>query len=1010
MSKEGERASVLKTTKVRTKLKGDGSWMQRLSEPQSETEEEKPWIAEVRVNRLNGAPIDTSPVASPTSKTPPSPTRPAEDGTPSPGYLIRGIFTKTDTKPAATSSTFNSLSGSTSSFSKRPSESYKRIAPHTVRPTSNLPVQTEDQLSPEEKEKREEAAMDVLRTSSARQRSYVLSAAKKYDSTEKPLETSLTPDVSSFVAKRVVITDNDDSVFTETPSVPKEPAAPSVKDVSPVSVKAVSPVSLKDVSPVSVKDVSPVSVKAVSPVSLKDVSPVSVKDVSPVSVKDVSPVSVKDVSPVSAKAVSPVSLKDVSPISLKNVSPVSVKAVSPVSVKDVSPVSVKDVSPVSVKDETPVSLKDVSPVSVKDVSPVSVKAVSPVSVKAVSPVSVKDVSPVSVKAVSPVSVKAVSPVSEKDVSPVSVKDVSPVSVKAVSPVSVKDISPVSVKDVSPVSLKDFSPVSLKDFSPVCMKAVSPVSVKAVSPVSVKDVSPVSVKDVSSVSVKDVSPVSVKDVSPVSVKDVSPVSVKVVSPVSVKDVSPVSMKDVSPVSVKAVSPVSVKDVSPVSVKDVSPVSVKVVSPVSVKDVSPVSVKVVSPVSVKDVSPVSVKDVSPVSVNIVSPVSVKDVSPISVKDVLLPAPVIVDTTAAIDPYEGMKPGCTKMATPLPKLTVEVMKKLSPESGVPLKDVPPVSSVLASPVPYNPVKKNPAPVDTLTALSDTLISFDTGSSSLEQELVKPIPPIPGSWSQELLSGSDRLSYAESEEEEEEPRDEKTEDTHRDIDSPTPSTDSSVNENVLEALEDDFIPFNTNTTRMTWKRSWDVNPIITTDKSEEEEPEEQDPQVSLVTVQKQSSDSDSPWDRWSAPTVYKEKRDPKPSMDRSSSYSRTLDSSANQRPTSPDTESKKGFVYLKEYVNATDLTKHNTRDNDPDYVTSSSTSYSYSSPYTRSTMTSACTYCGEQVGNDAKITIEHLNISCHPACFKCGVCSKPMGDFLYNMFLHKGTVHCESCYANVL
>ncbi|XP_070993724.1 zinc finger protein 185 [Oncorhynchus clarkii lewisi] len=877
MSKEGERASVLKTTKVRTKLKGDGSWMQRLGEPQSETEEEKPWIAEVRVNRLNGAPIDTSPVASPTSKTPPSPTRPAEDGTPSPGYLIRGIFTKTDTKPAATSSTFNSLSVSTSSFTKRPSESYKRIAPHTVRPTSNLPVQTEDQLSPEEKEKREEAAMDVLRTSSARQRSYVLSAAKKYDSTEKPLETSLTPDVSSFVAKRVVLTDNDDSVFTETPSVPKEPAAPSLKDVSPVSVKDVSPVSVKDVSPVSVKDVSPVSVKDVSPVSLKDVSPVSVKDVSPVSVK--------------------------------TVSPVSVKTVSPVSLKDVSPVSLKDVSPVSVKDVSPVSLKDVSPVSMKDVSPVSVKAVSPASAK--------------------------------------------------------DVSPVSVKRVSPVSLKTVSPVSLKD----------------VSPVSLKDVSPVSVKDVSSVSVKDVSPVSVKDVSPVSVKDVSPVSVKAVS-------------------VKAVSPVSVKDVSPVSVIDISPVSVKTVSPVSVKAVSPVSVK--------------------------------DVSPISVKDILLPAPVIVDTPAVIGPYEGMKPGCTKMATPLPELKVEVMKKLSPESGVPLKDVPPVPSVLVSPVPYNPVKKNPATVDTLTALSDTLISFDTGSSrvhgepipqlmtddllsltnGLEQELVKPIPPIPGSWSQELLYGSDRLSYAESEEEEEEPRDEKPEDTHRDIDSPTPSTDSSVNENVLEDLEGDFIPINTNTTRHTWKRSWDVNPITTTDKSEEEEPEEQDPQVSLVTVQKQSSDSESPWDRWSAPTVYKEKRDPEPSMDRSSSYSRTLDSSANQRPTSPDTESKKGFVYLKEYVNATDLTKHNTRDNVPDYVTSSSTSHSYSSPssYTRSTTTSACTYCGEQVGNDAKITIEHLNISCHPACFKCGVCSKPMGDFLYNMFLHKGTVHCESCYSNVL
>lgn len=31
-----------------------------------------------------------------------------------------------------------------------------------------------------------------------------------------------------------------------------------------------------------------------------------------------------------------------------------------------------------------------------------------------------------------------------------------------------------------------------------------------------------------------------------------------------------------------------------------------------------------------------------------------------------------------------------------------------------------------------------------------------------------------------------------------------------------------------------------------------------------------------------------------------------------------------------------------------------------------------------STCTYCGELVGNDAKITIEHLNVNSHPYCFK--------------------------------
>ncbi|KAI3351874.1 hypothetical protein L3Q82_020706, partial [Scortum barcoo] len=70
----GDKAAVFRTTKVRTKLKGDGSWLQRRSEPQEETEEVKPWVAEVRASRINGAPIETSPVSSPTVSTPLPPT------------------------------------------------------------------------------------------------------------------------------------------------------------------------------------------------------------------------------------------------------------------------------------------------------------------------------------------------------------------------------------------------------------------------------------------------------------------------------------------------------------------------------------------------------------------------------------------------------------------------------------------------------------------------------------------------------------------------------------------------------------------------------------------------------------------------------------------------------------------------------------------------------------------------------------------------------------------------
>ncbi|XP_018592978.2 zinc finger protein 185-like [Scleropages formosus] len=143
-------------------------------------------------------------------------------------------------------------------------------------------------------------------------------------------------------------------------------------------------------------------------------------------------------------------------------------------------------------------------------------------------------------------------------------------------------------------------------------------------------------------------------------------------------------------------------------------------------------------------------------------------------------------------------------------------------------------------------------------------------------------------------------------------------------------------------------------------------------------------------------------------------PSTMDSPPISRTVET-VSQEINSPDSESKKGFVFVKEYVNASAVSLQNTglpfnEQLSSDYVYSTSSSYSYSSPSTYSGNMSACTYCGKAVGSENKITIEHLNILCHPTCFKCGVCSKPMGDLLYSMFLHKGVVHCESCYSNAL
>ncbi|XP_051790773.1 zinc finger protein 185 isoform X2 [Erpetoichthys calabaricus] len=117
--------------------------------------------------------------------------------------------------------------------------------------------------------------------------------------------------------------------------------------------------------------------------------------------------------------------------------------------------------------------------------------------------------------------------------------------------------------------------------------------------------------------------------------------------------------------------------------------------------------------------------------------------------------------------------------------------------------------------------------------------------------------------------------------------------------------------------------------------------------------------------------------------------------------------------TDSKKGIVLVKQYVNQTALSSLNTKPfsyagenmDFTDTISSNVATYVFSSPRP----SNLCTYCGLEVGNDAKLTIEHLNIYSHPGCFKCEVCGKLMGDLLESMFIHKGMVHCDVCYDRV-
>nr|XP_057918948.1 zinc finger protein 185 isoform X5 [Doryrhamphus excisus] len=301
--------------------------------------------------------------------------------------------------------------------------------------------------------------------------------------------------------------------------------------------------------------------------------------------------------------------------------------------------------------------------------------------------------------------------------------------------------------------------------------------------------------------------------------------------------------------------------------------------------------------------------------------------------------------------------------------------------------------------------------------------------EEPAQSVLPSSGRWSQDLLT--------ELESEEKDSVSSRVTTTVTEFSSSTLFSEKQdpvivVSSKASDSLADDITPIDTSATSLSthrsWARTWEtVTPLQTHIEESGEAPGEarEEDQQTLVRFERKSKEDDSPWDRWTSPSVYtitttteEEEESPVESQMHTvttittirETYEEQEDFGMNRtvlqevpRPPSPspspEPESKKPFVYLKEYVNSTELSSHNATDN----INSWSSSYS-------SSLSSPCTYCGQPVDNDAKITIEHLNINSHPSCFKCHSCRKPMGDLLYNMFLHGGKVHCESCYSAAL
>ncbi|XP_048883769.1 zinc finger protein 185 isoform X43 [Brienomyrus brachyistius] len=816
MSKEGDRQSVLRTTKVRTSLKGDSSWIQQRSEPQ--LEQQKSWLAEVKAT----PPIlELSPPPSPTAASaatdPSSPTT-TQAPKPSSGYLIRGVFTKTNNEKAPAS---NGTSAPSGTFVKKPTDSYKKIAPHIVRSGSSSSYVDDVTLSPEEQDKRTEAASNVLMSSAARQRSYVLSAAKKYESVEKPQDAGL-----PFVAKRVVINDDDDISHKDKGMDDMTPPVGSRQ-----TVQSVPPSSSK--LPVEPKP-EITSVKT-SPKDTQFVMEQKPKtEAAPAKTSSVE-------TPKVPPAVVPAPVVSNSSVETPKVPPAVVSA----PVVSTSPKESKPV--VEQKPETP-------PVKSSSVeTPKVPPAVAPAPVVSTSP-------------------KESKPVVEQKTETPPVKS-SSVETPKVPPAVV----PAPVVSTSP-----------KESKPVVEQKTETPPVKS-----------------SSVETPKVPPAVV----PAPVVSTSSKDTKLVEMLK---------KPESP-AVKACSAEASKAAS---------------------DSSP------APTPSCSLKPL-VEQKSPA-------INTSSVETPKVPPAVVPAPVVSSSSKDTKQVVGQK---WTETSPV-KASSPAKAEQAPESNKNIDNQDLISLAesgekFLDPFPSVPESQK-TQVDQKTSISldklaDDVIPFSIKSISASESATAKEPTT-------TQSSTDPSPFKE----------------------PPKSTDISV--------MDLFDPFPVDPNK---RSTTPVSPLKKTEDSFEEDLNDlcEDHENFTITVEKIEPHNPSP-----------------------SSMDSSLETTS-QEATPSETESKKGIVLLKEYVNTKPATGISNNDLfSGDYISSSVSSYNYSSPTSSSSTSSACTYCGLPVGSEAKITIEHLNISCHPACFKCGVCGKSMGDLLYSMFLHKGVVHCESCYAKTI
>ncbi|XP_054853028.1 zinc finger protein 185 isoform X2 [Eublepharis macularius] len=240
---EEDRKKILTQMKVRTTLRSDKSWIQKKSDLEEEknhsplhspvrsrkTSERSP--TSPKVSPLNHRAVfeELSSQAEPQSPLANKPSKKSHNTTASSGYLIRGVFTKTIDKSAPSHTVPNgsqksdksaSLPRSSSGY-KMSTEDYKRLAPYNIK-RDTISDHVDPPVSPDEQQKRTEAASSILRQTARKERSYVLSAAKKSNGVEieddtGPRSRSQTMPASSWSSSREKSTTGERRIVSGSP-------------------------------------------------------------------------------------------------------------------------------------------------------------------------------------------------------------------------------------------------------------------------------------------------------------------------------------------------------------------------------------------------------------------------------------------------------------------------------------------------------------------------------------------------------------------------------------------------------------------------------------------------------------------------------------------------------------------------------------------------------------------------------------------------------------------------